>query len=68
MAGRAWTYHLHPLTHIECGHGFSLDKALRVGTLPSVYSEEAEEAAHNTLKAYVNTYLREEIAAEAIIY
>jgi len=67
LAGRAWTYHLHPLTHIECGQGFSLDKALRVGTLPSVYSEEVEEAAHSTLKAYVNTYLREEIAAEAII-
>ncbi len=67
LAGRAWTYHLHPLTHLECGQRFSLDKALRIGTLPSIYSEENEEDAHRSLKAYVNTYLKEEIAAEAII-
>jgi predicted AAA+ superfamily ATPase len=67
LAGRAWTYHLHPLTHLECGQHFSLDKALRIGTLPSIYSDENEEAAHKSLKAYVNTYLKEEIAAEAII-
>ena len=67
LAGRAWTYHLHPLTHIECGQQFSLDKALRIGTLPSIYSDENEEAAHRSLKAYVDTYLKEEIAAEAII-
>lgn len=66
LAGRAWTCHLHPLTHLECGPLFSLDKALRIGTLPSIYSEEKEESAHRSLKAYVNTYLQEEIAAEAI--
>lgn len=67
LAGRAWTYHLHPLTHLECGARFSLDKALRIGTLPSIYSEENEDDAHRSLKAYVNTYLKEEIAAEALI-
>ncbi|HOI41319.1 MAG TPA: ATP-binding protein [Elusimicrobiales bacterium] len=66
LAGRAWTCRLHPLTHLECGAGFSLDKALRTGTLPSIYSEKDEESAHRSLKAYVNTYLQEEIAAEAI--
>lgn len=67
LAGRAWTYHLHPLTHLECGPRFTLEKALGIGTLPSIYSEEKEEDAHRSLKAYVNTYLKEEIAAEAII-
>ena len=67
LAGRAWTYHLYPLTHIELGSRFSLDQALRVGTLPSVYLSESESERARTLKAYVETYLKEEIQQEALV-
>jgi len=65
LAGRAWTYHLYPLTHTELGGKFSLEKALHLGTLPKVYLAGREEA-EETLRAYVDTYLREEIEAEAV--
>lgn len=66
LGGRAWTYNLYPLTHRECGSLFSLEKAMRIGTLPSIYLESNEADAHKTLKAYTDTYLKEEIDAEAI--
>lgn len=55
------------MTHIELGGRFSLDKALNLGTLPSVYLSENEDGARHTLKAYVETYLKEEIQEEAIV-
>lgn len=67
LAGRAWTYHLYPLTHWELGIDFSLDRALHLGTLPSVYLAKNEEGAHRTLRAYVETYLKEEIQEEALV-
>ncbi len=66
LAGRAWTYHLCPLTHRELADKFSLDKALNLGTLPSVYLADSEQEAQRTLRAYVETYLKEEIEAEAL--
>jgi len=66
LAGRAWTYHLYPLTHKELGSRFSLHKALHMGTLPGVYLDEDPESARRTLRAYVDTYLKEEIEAEAL--
>lgn len=67
LAGRAWTFNLYPLTHSELGAKFSLDKALRIGTLPSVYLSQSGTEAAKTLKAYVQTYLKEEIQAEALV-
>jgi len=66
LAGRAWTYHLYPLTHREIGEKFSLSKALNLGTLPSVYLTDSAQEAQRTLRAYVETYLKEEIEAEAL--
>lgn len=66
LAGRAWTYHLFPLTHRELGEKFSLEKALNLGTLPSVYLTENAQDARHTLRAYVETYLKEEVEAEAV--
>ncbi|MBI5149570.1 MAG: ATP-binding protein [Candidatus Omnitrophica bacterium] len=66
LAGRAWTCRLFPLTSRELGSGFSLHKALNLGTLPSVYLDESAAGAQRTLRAYVETYLREEIEAEAL--
>ena len=67
LAGRAWTYRLHPFTHAELGGRFSLQKALAYGTLPPVYFEEDREAAVRTLKSYAETYLKEEIEAESLL-
>jgi predicted AAA+ superfamily ATPase len=63
LAGRAWTLHLHPLTHREID--LDLDKALQFGTLPAVYLEDPDPK--RTLAAYVETYLKEEIMQEALV-
>src|SRR3989338_1362766 len=68
LGGSAWTFHLFPLTHQEAGGtSFSMDKALNFGTLPPLYLCNTREDAQRTLKSYVETYLKEEIQAEAIV-
>jgi predicted AAA+ superfamily ATPase len=67
LAGRAWTFNLYPLTHLELGNKFSLDKVLRFGSLPSVALMESEQDITRTLKSYVETYLKEEIQRETEI-
>ncbi len=62
LAGRAWTFHLHPLTHREGVR--DLRKALSFGTLPAIYLDDA--SPERSLKAYVDTYLKEEIQQEAL--
>ncbi|MEK7448768.1 MAG: AAA family ATPase [Planctomycetota bacterium] len=63
LAGRAWRSELFPLVQSEIKH-FSLDRALRHGTLPAVYkSDDPEEE----LDAYCEAYLREEITQEHLI-
>jgi len=62
LAGRAWTLHLHPLTHREGVH--DLRRALSVGTLPAIYLDDP--SPERSLKAYVDTYLKEEIQQEAL--
>lgn len=63
LAGRAWTLHLHPLTHREVK--LDLSRALQFGTLPAIYLEGP--APERTLRAYVDTYLKEEIMQEALV-
>lgn len=67
LAGRAWTFTLYPFTHIELGDLFLLDKALSFGTLPAVYLEKNQKFLIRTLKFYVETYITEEIRAEALV-
>ncbi len=67
LAGRAWTFNLFPLTHLELGKTFSLDKVLRYGSLPSIIGLESEIEIERTLKTYVETYLKEEIQRETEI-
>lgn len=63
LGGRAGTIHFHPLLARELGDDFSIRRALRYGTLPSVYlSEEPRRVLAN----YVGTYLQEEVAAEGL--
>lgn len=63
LGGRARSRHLHPLSWKELGTGFDLEKALNFGLLPSIhYSDDPRE----DLRAYVGTYLKEEITAEGL--
>ncbi len=64
LGGRARTMRMHPLTCRELGDAFDLIRALDIGMLPSIY---LSDDAQNDLEAYVGTYLREEIVAEAIV-
>ena len=63
LAGRAWTLHLHPLSCLELN--IDQAKALKFGTLPAIYLHAGDQ--ERTLKAYVETYLKEEIMQEALV-
>lgn len=64
LAGRAVERRLHPFTPGELGDRFDLDDALAIGTLPLVWSAVDRR---DTLRAYVQTYLAQEIQAEAAV-
>jgi len=67
LAGRAWTFHLFPFTAQEIEDSFELGKALRFGTLPSVHLAKDDLEKSETLRSYVDTYIKEEIELEANI-
>ncbi len=66
LAGRALVREMHPLLPEEMGEDFDLAAALRHGTLALVAAAEAAER-DDRLVAYVQTYLKEEIKAEALV-
>ena len=63
LAGRALTLKLHPLSFAEIN--IDLDIALQFGTLPDIYLKASNRS--RKLKAYVETYLKEEIKEEALV-
>lgn len=63
LGGRARSFQFHPLSIHELGDAFDLDRALHHGLLPSIYLGDDPDP---DLAAYVGTYLREEIAHEAL--
>lgn len=65
LGGRAWPLELFPLTHEELGDEFSLESALAFGSLPKICAAGRDDAEEG-LRAYVETYLTEEIKAEAL--
>ena len=67
LAGRAFVYNLYPLTARETGDRFYLEDALLWGTLPKLLDLHDVEDKKEYLRAYANTYLREEILQEQII-
>lgn len=68
LAGRAVERELMPFSSLELGTQFDLSKALTVGLLPQIWSENlAPKEASDFLYSYVNTYLKEEIAAEQLV-
>lgn len=67
LGGRAITLQLYPLTTSELGNSFNLMRALQYGTLPAYYFENDTTTLQDQLRAYVETYLEEEIELEAQI-
>lgn len=64
LGGRARTRHMHPFIHNELKKEFDLVKALDIGLIPSIYFSDSPK---EDLEAYCGNYLKEEIAAEAIV-
>ena len=67
LAGRAFVYHLFPLTVSELGAHVDLRHLLEYGSLPEVWTEKDADAKIRFLEAYTRTYLKEEIWNEQII-
>jgi predicted AAA+ superfamily ATPase len=64
LGGRAVRYELHGLTAAEMGDDFDLDRTVNHGYLPRIYLSERPQ---RLLEAYVADYLKEEVAAEALV-
>lgn len=64
LGGRALWREMFPLTPEELGDDFDLDHALEIGSLPLVL---ASASPPETLRSYVQLYLREEIKGEALV-
>lgn len=67
LAGRAFVYHLFPLSFLELGNSFDLDNALNWGTLPEIFLCNNDEDRQQFLRAYAHTYLKEEVISEQFI-
>lgn len=68
LAGRAFVYHLFPLTFLEAGtHPSHLQMALEYGMLPEPWCLPKKEMKTRYLEAYSRTYLKEEIWNEQLI-
>ncbi len=66
LAGRAIVREMFPFLPAELGDDFDLERALEQGTLPLVVATHPDERIQR-LKSYVQTYLKEEIQAEALV-
>ena len=67
LPGRVQVHRLHPLTVRELGAVFDLDRVLAHGTLPGIYREPDPEVRASDLRSYTDSYLREEVQAEALV-
>lgn len=67
LAGRAFVYHLYSLSCFELKKKFDLEKALQWGTLPKIFSLDNDLEKSDFLRAYADTYLKEEIWNEQVI-
>jgi predicted AAA+ superfamily ATPase len=66
LAGRAFVHQLFPITWAELSGQRSIHEALRFGGLPRVLLDRVHRDKVDRLRAYVGTYLAEEIKAEAL--
>jgi predicted AAA+ superfamily ATPase len=69
LGGRAFEFHMHPLTHVELqasAEGFELHSVLSWGSLPHLINSP-NSSKIRSLYSYVTTYLKEEILVEQVI-
>jgi predicted AAA+ superfamily ATPase len=64
LAGRALLHRMHPFLPSELGVAFDLERVLRWGSIPLIWESPDRD---QSLKAYVQLYLKEEIKAEALV-
>ena len=67
LAGRAFVFYLYPFTSLELGSQFNLNTALHWGMLPRQFNLKNNYDKEEYLKAYILTYLKEEIQLEQIV-
>jgi predicted AAA+ superfamily ATPase len=67
LAGRAVFLNLYPFCSYELGDDFDLEKALSFGLLPKVWNQDKKGGIVRFLRAYCQTYLKEEVWAEHLI-
>jgi len=67
LGGRMVMRRMLPLTAAETGGGPEIDALLRFGGLPLVRGEKSAAGRIDLLEAYVETYLAQEIRAEALV-
>lgn len=67
LAGRAIVKKLHPLTSAEMGFSVPVAQLLRYGAMPLSVNAPDDEAREDFLRAYVTTYLAEEIKGEGLV-
>jgi uncharacterized protein len=62
LGGRAWSFHLHPMTSAEID-GIDLLQAVNRGLLPAVYPDSH---FRRSLRAYLQDYLKQEVFDEGL--
>lgn len=67
LAGRAIVRHMFPLTSREVGFSVPVRRSLQFGALPLSVTAPDDDAREAFLRAYVTTYLAEEVRAEALV-
>jgi len=67
LGGRVVSRRMAPLTAAEAGTQASVEDWLRFGGLPLVRSERTPAGRIDLLEAYVETYLTQEVRAEAVV-
>ncbi|MCB1118523.1 MAG: AAA family ATPase [Chlamydiia bacterium] len=67
LAGRAFVYNLFPLSVFELGDQFDMEHALHWGTLPKLFTLGEPKLKDQYLRAYTQTYLKEEVWGEQIV-
>jgi uncharacterized protein len=67
LAGRAFVFNLYPLSFLELDKEFNLKECLNFGSLPGLINLDNKESKKLFLKAYTNTYIKEEIRQEQIV-
>lgn len=70
LPGRLLAFQLSPLSLLELGDSWDEESAMRFGTLPEIYhlgAHSEQITQKKLLQSYTNTYLKDEIMAEALV-